>query len=170
MQLSIERVKSWPTGHKCICYGKILFSFNRSRQFCCTITWVDSCHLSDLGVHFFSGPSGFKGFCQIISCYSFRGPAFLSNSIFLYCSFQYFLCSVFLMFSFRFYLFSFHVCFLNVCLGTMCMQCPQRPEKGIESLETGVTEDCEPSCGCQDLNPGHPEEQLVLLTEPLIQT
>lgn len=45
------------------------------------------------------------------------------------------------------------------------------PTKGIKALEIGVTDDCEPSGGCQDLNPGRPEEQPVLLTtEPSIQS
>ena len=35
---------------------------------------------------------------------------------------------------------------------------------GVRSSGTGVTDSCELSCECWELNPGPPEEQPVLLT------
>ena len=35
---------------------------------------------------------------------------------------------------------------------------------GVRTPGTGVTDSCELSCGCWELNPGPLEEQLVLLT------
>jgi hypothetical protein len=32
----------------------------------------------------------------------------------------------------------------NICLYTMYMQCPQRPEEGAAFFGTGVTDGCEP--------------------------
>lgn len=32
------------------------------------------------------------------------------------------------------------------CFATMCVQCLQRPEKGIRALRTGVTVDCKSPC------------------------
>ena len=40
----------------------------------------------------------------------------------------------------------------------------QRPEDCIRYPGTGVTDDCELPCGCQELNSGPVEEQQVLLT------
>lgn len=52
----------------------------------------------------------------------------------------------------------------------MYMQCMQRPEDGIGSLETGVTDSCKLPCLCSELNPGSLQEQQVLInTEPLLQ-
>lgn len=34
------------------------------------------------------------------------------------------------------------------------MQCPQNPEEGDGSLGTGMTDGCELSCDCQELNLG----------------
>jgi E3 ubiquitin-protein ligase NEDD4 len=46
----------------------------------------------------------------------------------------------------------------------------QRPEEGLGSPGTGDVEDCEPPCGCWDLNSGPSEDQSVLLTaEPSLQ-
>ena len=44
------------------------------------------------------------------------------------------------------------------------MQCPQRPEKATEFPGTGVTDGCEPTCGCWELNLGPLKEQPVLLS------
>jgi hypothetical protein len=41
-----------------------------------------------------------------------------------------------------------------------------RPEIGIGMPETGVTDDCEPQCGCWELNLGLLEEHSVLLPPP----
>jgi hypothetical protein len=40
---------------------------------------------------------------------------------------------------------------------------PQRPEEGIRLPGSGLS-DCEPQCGVWELNPGHLQEQPVLLT------
>ena len=44
------------------------------------------------------------------------------------------------------------------------MQCPQRPEKATEFPGTGVTDGCDPTCGCWELNLGPLKEQPVLLS------
>lgn len=45
---------------------------------------------------------------------------------------------------------------------------PQRPEEGIPSSQTGVTNSWELLCVCQEFNSGSPEEKLLLqITEPL---
>lgn len=38
------------------------------------------------------------------------------------------------------------------------VQCPERPEEGIGSLETGTTDGCEPLCGSWEWNLG-PQER-----------
>lgn len=43
------------------------------------------------------------------------------------------------------------------------MELPCRPKEGDSSLRTGVTEGCEPPCGCWELNTGPVEDQTVLL-------
>lgn len=40
----------------------------------------------------------------------------------------------------------------------------QKPEEGLESPGTGVTDGCEAPCGGLELNMGHLEEQLAVLT------
>ena len=47
---------------------------------------------------------------------------------------------------------------LYVCLCTMGMQYPQKPEEGIRFPGTGITEGCELLCGCWGLNLGSLEE------------
>lgn len=48
--------------------------------------------------------------------------------------------------------------------------CQQRPEEGIKSPETEVTECCEPPCGCRESILDPLKEQPVLLTtEPSLQ-
>jgi hypothetical protein len=58
--------------------------------------------------------------------------------------------------------------FLKKCALVFCLRmclC-----KGAKPPGTGVTESCELPCGCWELNPGHLEEQPVLLTpEPSVQ-
>ena len=39
----------------------------------------------------------------------------------------------------------------------------RRPEEGVGSPGTGITDGCEPPCGCWESNPGPLEEQPVLL-------
>lgn len=39
-------------------------------------------------------------------------------------------------------------CLYHLCI--MCIQCPQRSEEDTGSPGTGVTEDCEPLCGCSE--------------------
>jgi hypothetical protein len=48
-----------------------------------------------------------------------------------------------------------------MCAGVLpaCIMC-----EGSRSPGTGVTDSCELSCGCWELNPDSLEEQLVLLT------
>lgn len=48
--------------------------------------------------------------------------------------------------------------------------CLQRTDKGIGSLEPGITDGCEPRCGCWELNPSPLQEQHAILTaEPSLQ-
>ena len=54
---------------------------------------------------------------------------------------------------------------LSASLCTTDMQYLWRPEEGIISEDTGVTEGCELPCGCSELNLGPLEEQPVLLTD-----
>lgn len=42
-----------------------------------------------------------------------------------------------------------------------------RPEEGIGSPRSRIRDVCEPQAGCQELNPGPLDEQLVLLTAKL---
>ena len=55
---------------------------------------------------------------------------------------------------------------LHGCLGTICVQCPRRPEEGVLSPDSegqGVVR----SGGCWELHPGALEEYLVLvIAEP----
>lgn len=48
--------------------------------------------------------------------------------------------------------------------------CPSWSEKGVRSLGTGVTGDCELLCGCWALSPGTLQEQEVfLIAKPYLQ-
>jgi hypothetical protein len=47
---------------------------------------------------------------------------------------------------------------------TTSIQCLQRPEESIRFTESRVTDGCELSCRCRELNSGPPEEQPVLFT------
>lgn len=49
--------------------------------------------------------------------------------------------------------FCFYIYFVLqcVCNHTMSMQCPWRSEGGVGSLGTTVLDDCEPQCGCWEL-------------------
>ena len=58
--------------------------------------------------------------------------------------------------------------FVSVC--TTFTKCPQRPEEGVRSPGTGITEGCELPRGYWELNLGPLEEQPVYLTtEPSLQ-
>lgn len=66
------------------------------------------------------------------------------------------------------FFFSLLVCYLCAwvfCLHVIfvtCVLCPRRPEDSVRSPVTGVTDSCEPPCGCW-------EEQGMFLTEPSLQ-
>lgn len=61
---------------------------------------------------------------------------------------------------------------ISICLNAhICITCIQCTEEGVGSPETGVTDDCEPLCGCRELNLSPLEEQAVLLTaEPPLRS
>lgn len=59
---------------------------------------------------------------------------------------------------------------MSTCLSEYHLNswCPQRPEEGITSSQTGVTNSWELPCVGQELNSGSPEEKpLLQITEPL---
>ena len=52
----------------------------------------------------------------------------------------------------------------------VCAWCSQRPEEGVRSPTTAVTDGCEPPCGYWELNLGPPEKHPVhLTTKPALQ-
>lgn len=51
---------------------------------------------------------------------------------------------------------------LHVCLCTMCMQCPRRPEEATGSPRTGIADGSKLPCGPWDSNLGPPQKQAVL--------
>ena len=53
---------------------------------------------------------------------------------------------------------------MYVCPGMVNVWFPERPEEGIKSVGNGITDSCEPLCGCWEWNPGPLREQPVLLT------
>jgi hypothetical protein len=57
--------------------------------------------------------------------------------------------------------------YVCVCVTCMCTWRPRRSDEGIGSPGTGVTNGCEPSCGCRELNQGPLQEQEVLLITSL---
>ena len=58
-----------------------------------------------------------------------------------------------------------------VSVNHMYVWCQQRSEAGVGSPGTGDPGNCDPPCGCLELNPGPLEEQLVLLiAEPSLQS
>ena len=60
-------------------------------------------------------------------------------------------------------LFNAYGCFICMYVGASCV-CPRRPEEGIRSPWTGVTDGCQLPRGCWELNLCLLEEQLVSLT------
>ena len=63
--------------------------------------------------------------------------------------------------------------YMSVCKCTTGMNvhlhswCPQGPENGTGSFGTEVTGDCEPHCGCWELNPSPSQEKQMFLTAEL---
>ena len=58
---------------------------------------------------------------------------------------------------------------MSVCIP-LAFLVPQKLEEGIRFPGTGVTNDCEPSCGSWEQNSGSLQEQKVLIpTEPSLQ-
>jgi hypothetical protein len=51
---------------------------------------------------------------------------------------------------------------MHACLYHMRAWCWQRPQEGVGSSGTEVTDGCESPCGCWELNPGPLEKQPVL--------
>lgn len=71
----------------------------------------------------------------------------------------------------RFYFIIWLFTYENICVPEayiyiyMCVfMCLQRPEKGVRSLGSGVTDGCEQPCGLWELNRGPLQEQAMLLT------
>lgn len=56
---------------------------------------------------------------------------------------------------------------LHLCKCTPYVQCLQRPENGVRSHRTGVTEGCEPPCECWKPNLGLLQAQPVFVTAEL---
>lgn len=56
---------------------------------------------------------------------------------------------------------------LRMSVHYMSVWCPRRPEEGIGSPGTGVTDDWESPCGCWESNPVPLVEQQVFLTAQL---
>jgi hypothetical protein len=54
-----------------------------------------------------------------------------------------------------------------ICICTVCLCGALQGEMRVGSSGLGVTGDCEPLCGCWELNQGPPQEQTVLLTAKL---
>lgn len=50
---------------------------------------------------------------------------------------------------------------LHACLSATCMQCQGRPEEGVGSSGTAVTDGCKMPCGCWQWKPGLLQEQPV---------
>lgn len=53
--------------------------------------------------------------------------------------------------------------YLSVCICTICLQCSERPEKGVGSPGIEVTDVCELSRRCWESNPGPQQGQPGLL-------
>lgn len=66
-----------------------------------------------------------------------------------------------------------HYVLMFTCMGLLCTRMsvhhvsaciPQRPQEGIGSPGTGITEGCKMPCGCSESNLGLLEKQPVFLT------
>ena len=65
---------------------------------------------------------------------------------------------------------NFNLLYYFRCRDVSMHVCMQRPEEGIRSLGTGVTDGCELPCGCWEWNPGPlQEQQLYLIPKPSLQ-
>lgn len=53
---------------------------------------------------------------------------------------------------------------LHVCMSIFCTLCSWKSEDGGKSPAARVTDGCELSCGCWELNPDHPQELYMFLT------
>lgn len=60
-----------------------------------------------------------------------------------------------------------YVC-MNVCMYVQYVWCPKRPEEGVRSPGTGVTDCCESPYGYWETNTGPLQEQQVLLVDKLL--
>jgi hypothetical protein len=61
---------------------------------------------------------------------------------------------------------------LPVCMSVRYVHawCPQRSNKDIKPLGTGVTDGCELPCRCQEQDPGPlQKQQMLLISEPSLQ-
>ena len=66
--------------------------------------------------------------------------------------------------------FILHGCFVSTYVCNTCTQCPWKPGRSVGSPRTGVTDGCEPPCGCWESYLGPVEEQPVsLVTEQSLQ-
>jgi uncharacterized OB-fold protein len=65
----------------------------------------------------------------------------------------------------KIYFIQVYECFacMYVCVP-MCAWCPRMPNKGVRLPDTGVVVSFELLYGCQELNPGLPQEKEVFLT------
>lgn len=66
--------------------------------------------------------------------------------------------------------------YVSICLHAcmyvphMCVWCPWKPEEGVRTLGTGITDGCEPLCGCREPKLCSLEEQQGLfIAEPFLQ-
>jgi hypothetical protein len=77
-------------------------------------------------------------------------------------------------FFFKIYFFSFLcMCVLTAHTCThvyhTCAWYPSKPEEGVRFLGTAATDDCEPTCGCQNLNRVLWKSSNALTSEPHLQ-
>ena len=56
--------------------------------------------------------------------------------------------------------------FLSMSVFHVHVWCLRRSEENIASPETGVIDSCKPPCEYKELNPGPPEERVLLTAEP----
>ena len=54
--------------------------------------------------------------------------------------------------------------FLRMCLCLACVQCPLRPDEGVGSPETRVTDGCRPPWVCWELNSRSSERAIKIIS------